>query len=231
MEANPKFDIFEFVYFARHDSNLLGKSVYEVRKNLGKILAKEHPIQADMVIPVPETAVPAALGYSQASGLPLEMAISKNRYINRTFIEPTQADREQKVKMKLLPLVETIKGKRIIVIDDSIVRGTTSRQIVKMLFDAGAKEVHFMASSAKVMFPDFYGINTPNQKDLIASQKTTKEICEYLGATSVSYLSIDGMIEATGLSRDVFSVSSFDGIYPIDIMERKNEISYDVPKE
>ncbi len=231
MEANPKFDIFEFVYFARHDSNLLGKSVYEVRKSLGKVLAREHPIEADMVIPVPETAVPAALGYSQASGIPLEMAISKNRYINRTFIEPTQADREQKVRMKLLPLVDTIKDKKIIVVDDSIVRGTTSRQIVQMLFDAGAKEVHFMASSAKVMFPDFYGINTPDQKDLIASQKTTKEICEYLGATSVSYLSVDGMVEATGLPRDVFSVSSFDGIYPVDILERKNEISYEVPKE
>lgn len=230
-QATPKFDIFEFVYFARHDSDLMGKSVYEVRKNFGKILAREHKIEADIVVPVPETAMPAALGYAQASGIPFEMALSKNRYINRTFIEPTQADIEQKLKMKFLPLTETIKGKRVIVVDDSIVRGNTSRQIVKMFFDAGAKEVHLMSSSAKVMFPDFYGINTPKQADLIASQKTTKEICEYVGATSVSYLSVDGMVEATGISRSELSLSSFTGEYPIDILERKNEIVYDVPTE
>ena len=229
--ANPKFDIFEFVYFARHDSDLLGKSVYEVRKNFGKMLAKEFKIEADIVVPVPETAVPAALGYSQASGIPFEMALSKNRYINRTFIEPTQADIDQKLKMKFLPLVETLRGKRVIVVDDSIVRGNTSRQIVRMFFDAGAIEVHLMSSSPKVMYPDFYGINTPKQTDLIASQKTTKEICEFVGATSVSYLSVDGMVEATGLARDVFSLSGFTGEYPIDILERKAEVKYDVPND
>jgi amidophosphoribosyltransferase len=230
-QANPKFDIFEFIYFARHESDLLGKSVYEVRKNLGKILAREYKIDADIIVPVPETATPAAIGYSQASGIPFEMALSKNRYINRTFIEPTQADIEQKLKMKFLPLAQTLLGKRVIVIDDSIVRGNTSKQIVKMFFDAGAKEVHLMSSSSKVMFPDFYGINTPQQKDLIASQKTTKEICDFVGATSVSYLSIDGMVEATGLSREVLSLSHFTGEYPIDILERKNEVTYELPNE
>ena len=230
---NPKLDIFEFIYFARYDSVMLNKAVYEVRKNLGRILARENKkinkLNVDMIIPVPETAISAAIGYAEESGIPFEMGISKNRYINRTFIEPTQEVREEKVKLKLTPLKEVIKGKRIAVMDDSIVRGTTSRQIVKMLFEAGAKEVHFLVSSAPIRFPDFYGIDTPNQKELIASTKTVKEICEFIGATSLSYLSIDGMIEATGLPRESFSLSSFDGAYPINIEEREKEINYDVP--
>jgi amidophosphoribosyltransferase len=230
-EGHPHFDIFEFVYFSRYDSVLLGKSVYEVRKNFGKILARENPKNVDIIIPVPETAIPAAIGYSQESGIPFEMALVKNRYIHRTFIQPTQTSRDEKMRMKLTPLVETIKGKRVAVIDDSIVRGTTSKPIVKMLFEAGATEVHFMVASAPVKFPDFYGIDTPKQADLIASQKTTKEICEFLGATSLSYLSIDGMVEAVGVSRDELSLSGFTGEYPIDILERKEEISYEVPKE
>lgn len=230
-KAPPKLDIFEFVYFARHDSVLLGKLVYIVRKNLGKILARESPKDVDIVIPVPETAIPAAIEYAKVLGVPFEMALAKNRYIHRTFIEPTQAVREDMVRLKLIPLREIISGKRVAVMDDSIVRGTTSRQIVKMLFDAGAKEVHFLVSSAPIRFPDFYGIDTPTQKELIASQKTTREICEFLGATSLSYLSIDGMVEATGMPRERFSLSAFDGVYPIPIHEREGEISYDVPKE
>ncbi len=230
-EKTPKLDIFEFVYFARYDSTLLGKSVYQVRKNLGRILARENKLDVDMIIPVPETAVSAAMGYAESSGVPLEMGISKNRYINRTFIEPTQEIREEKVKLKLSPLKSIISGKRVAVMDDSIVRGTTSRQIVKMLYDAGAKEVHFLVSSAPIRFPDFYGIDTPNQNDLIASKKTKEEIREYLGATSLSYLSIEGMVEATGLPREKFSLSSFDGVYPIPIHERQKEINYDVPKD
>jgi len=226
---HPHFDIFEFVYFARYDSVLLGKSVYEVRKNFGKILARESPKDVDVIIPVPETAIPAAIGYSQESGIPFEMALVKNRYIHRTFIEPTQTSRAEKVKMKLTPLVETIKGKRVAVIDDSIVRGTTSRDISKMLFEAGATEVHFLSASAPVKFPDFYGIDTPQQKDLIASQKTIEETRQFLGATSLSYLSIDGMVEAVGVPREQLSLSGFTGEYPIDILERKEEISYDVP--
>jgi amidophosphoribosyltransferase len=224
--ATPRFDIFEFVYFARYDSVMLGRSVYEVRKNFGKILAREYKKEVDIVVPVPETAIPAAIGYSQATGVPFEMALVKNRYIHRTFIEPTQANRDQKVKMKLTPLIETIRGKKVAVIDDSIVRGTTSQQIVKMLFEAGATEVHFMVSSAPVRFPDFYGIDTPKQHDLISSRKTIEETRVFLGATSLSFLSVDGMVEATGLPKEQFSLSAFTGEYPIDILERKEEVQY-----
>ncbi|MFA6076728.1 MAG: amidophosphoribosyltransferase [Candidatus Paceibacterota bacterium] len=239
-KAKPKFDIFEFVYFARYDSMMLGKSVYEVRKNLGRMLARQNKTQnkinsgvndVDMIIPVPESAISASIGYAEESGIPFEMAISKNRYINRTFIEPTQEIRAEKVKLKLSPLKSVIFGKKIAVMDDSIVRGTTSKQIVKMLFEAGAKEVHFLVSSAPIRFPDFYGIDTPNQKELIASKKTIKEICKFLGATSLSYLSIDGMVSATGLPKECFSLASFDGVYPVDIHERAKEINYDVPKD
>ncbi len=230
-KREPKFDIFEFVYFARSDSNMLGKSVYEVRKNFGKVLAEEYPKEVDIIIPVPETSIPSAIGYSQATGIPFEMALVKNRYIHRTFIEPLQDDRDKKVKMKLLPLTEIIQGKRVGVIDDSIVRGTTSRQIVKMLFEAGATEVHFLVGSPPVKFPDFYGIDTPEQVDLIGSQKTIKEICEYLGATSLSFLSVDGMVKATGLPKERFSLSAFTGEYPIDLFDRENEFTRDVSKE
>ena len=227
-KAEPKFDIFEFVYFSRHDCMVLGKSVYQVRKNFGKMLFEEHPkIKIDIVVPVPETSIPSAIGYSQASGVPLELALNKNRYIHRTFIEPTQTGRDQKIKMKLSVLRSVVKGKRVGLIDDSIVRGTTSRQIIKMLFDSGAKEVHFMVASAPVKFPDFYGIDTPKQENLIASQKSIKEICKFLGATSLSYLSIDGMVKATGLPKKVFCLSAFNGEYPLPIFEHEKEINYD----
>ncbi len=222
--TNPKLDIFEFVYFARPDSELLGQSVYEVRKNFGMQLAKENKIEADVVIPVPETAIPAAIGYARESGIPFELGLAKNRYIHRTFIQPEQHIRDQGVKAKLTPLPQEIKGKRLIVIDDSIVRGTTSRKIVTMLFEAGAKEVHFLSSSPPVKYPDFYGIDTPRQEDLIAATKTLEEVREYLGATSVRYLSYEGMIKSTGISEDRFSTSCFTGIYPIDIGERAKEV-------
>lgn len=221
----PKFDIFEFVYFARPDSILLGKSVNEVRQNFGRQLALEYKVEADIVIPVPETGVPVAVGYSHQSGTPFEMALVKNRYIHRTFIQPEQHLRDSGVKMKLAPLPEVLKGKRVVVIDDSIVRGTTSRQIVKMLFEAGAKEVHFLISSPPVKYPDFYGIDTPKQSDLIAFSKTEKEIEKFLGATSLHYLSYEGMIKAIGLPEDVFSTSCFTGKYPIDIKERAKDVA------
>ncbi len=224
-EPNPKLDIFEFVYFSRPDSELLGKSVYQVRKNFGRELAIEAPISADVVIPVPETSIPAAIGYSQARGIPFEMGLTKNRYIHRTFIAPEQHIREQGVKAKLTPQVEVIKGRRVAVVDDSIVRGTTSRQIVQMLFEAGATEVHFLVCSPPVVFPDFYGIDTPRQQDLIAATKTIPQMKEYLGATSLNFLSFKGMIKATGLPEDRFSTSFFTGEYPIDIKERRAEIS------
>ncbi len=226
VKGTQKLDIFEFVYFSRPDSDLLGQSVYEVRKRFGTELAHEYPIFADIVIPVPETAIPVAIGFCNATGIPFEMGLIKSRYIHRTFIEPEQHIREQGVKLKLTPLPGAIKGKKVIVIDDSIVRGTTSRQIVKMLFEAGAKEVHFLVSSPPVKFPDFYGIDLPRQSDLLASTKSPTEINEYLGSTSLNFLSYKGMIKATGLPEASFSTSCFTGKYPIDIKERKKEIVY-----
>ena len=180
-----------------------------------------------MIVPVPETAIPAAIGYSHASGVPFEMALNKNRYIHRTFIEPTQANREQKIKMKLTVLRSLVAGKRVGLVDDSIVRGNTSKQIVKMFFDAGAKEVHFLVSSAPVKFPDFYGIDTPTQDHLISSQKTIKETNEFIGATSLRFLSIDGMVKATGVEKNRLCLSAFNGEYPLPIFEHEKEIKYD----
>ncbi len=228
--ATPHYDSFEFVYFARPDSVLEGKSVYEVRKNFGKMLAKEFVPQVDIIVPVPDTAMPVALGYSEVTGIPMEMALVKNRYVHRTFIEPDQKSREHSVALKLIPMPEVLTGKRIAIIDDSIVRGTTSKRLVESLFKAGAKEVHFLVSSPKVMFPDFYGIDTPQQKDLIAATKSVDEICAYLGATSLHYLSVEGLVEAIGIPKENLSTSFFTGEYPIDILERKGEVNYDVPQ-
>ncbi len=226
-----KHDIFEYVYFARPDSVINGKLIYDVRKNFGKALAREFKLKVDAVVPVPDTAMPVALGYSEESGIPMEMALVKNRYVHRTFIEPTQKSRQSSVALKLIPLNDVLKGKKIAVIDDSIVRGTTSKKLVKSLFKAGAKEVHFLVSSPPVRFPDFYGIDTPKQKNLIASNKTIEEIRKYLGATSLHYLSLDGLIKSIGLPEKNLSTSFFTGVYPIDILERKSEVNYDVPKK
>ncbi len=224
LKSRPKLDIFEFVYFARPDSTLNGKLVYDVRHRFGMHLAKEFPVKADIVVPVPDTAIPAAIGYSQATGIPLEMALIKNRYIHRTFIEPEQHSRDLGVQLKLSPLKEVLEGKRVVIIDDSIVRGTTSRQIVKMLFDNGVKEVHFLVCSPPLPYPDFYGIDIPKQESLIAFNRTIEEIREHLGATSLHYLSLEGMVAATELPRDVFSLSCFTGEYPIDLHERAHDV-------
>jgi amidophosphoribosyltransferase len=225
-KSEQKLDIFEFVYFARHDSNMLGKSIYEVRKNFGRYLAKENKMKVDIVVPVPETAIPMAIGFAQESKIPFDIGLSKNRYIQRTFIEPDQKLRNRGIKMKLHAIPEVIKGKRVCVIDDSIVRGTTSKQIVKLLFEAGAKEVHFLVGSAPICFPDFYGIDIPYQRDLIAFNKNIDEICDFLGATSLHYLSYKGMIKATGLDEKYFCTACFTGVYPIDIYERVSEFVY-----
>jgi amidophosphoribosyltransferase len=230
-KPNPKHDIFEYVYFARPDSVLGGKLIYDVRKNFGKALAREYKLDVDAVVPVPDTATPVAIGYSQESGIPMEMALVKNRYVHRTFIEPDQMSRRNSVALKLVPLPEVIKDKRIAVIDDSIVRGHTSKKLIKTLFDAGAKEVHMLVSSPPVRYPDFYGIDTPMQEELIASHKTIEEIREFLGATSLHFLSLGGLIESIGLRKDELCTSFFTGEYPIDILERMSEVSYDVPKE
>jgi len=209
---DQKLDIFEFVYFARPDSQLLGKRVDVVRKNFGREMAKEFKIKADVVVPVPDSGIPAALGFSQATGIPFEMGLMKNRYIHRTFIRPSAQLRERDLKMKLNPVVETLKGQRVILVDDSIVRGTTMRKVVSMLFEAGAKEVHLLITSPPVRYPDFYGINTPNQDELIAAQMSVSEINSYVGATSTNFLSYDGMIRATGRPASKFSTSCFNGI-------------------
>lgn len=219
-----KLDIFEMVYLARPDSVLSGRRVDLVRQDFGRVMAKEYPIKADVVIPVPESAIPAGLGYSQASGIPFEMALIKNRYIHRTFIQPTALMRERDLRMKLNAVVELIKDKRVILVDDSIVRGTTMRQLVSMVFNAGAKEVHLMISCPPVRYPDFYGINTPKQSELLAAYMTNDEMCDYLGATSLNFLSFDGMIKATGLPVENFTTSCFTGEYPIDIGKRTHEI-------
>nr|ALS91582.1 sulfate transporter N-terminal domain with GLY motif protein [uncultured bacterium] len=222
----PKLDIFELVYFARPDSIILGKSVNEVRQNLGRELAQEYRIQADIVVPVPDSAIPAALGYANASGIPFEMGLIKNRYIHRTFIRPTAKLREQDLQMKLNPMPQVLSGKRVILIDDSIVRGTTTQKMTRMLYEAGAQEVHLLISSPPVKYPDFYGINTPDQKELIAARMSVEEIRKHLGADSLGYLSYKGMIRATGQPANVFSTSCFTGVYPIPIGERKADFSY-----
>src|SRR6185369_3475710 len=172
--------------------------VDQVRQNFGRELAREWQIDADVVVPVPDSAIPAAIGYSQASGIPFEMALIKNRYIHRTFIRPNAQLREHDLKMKLNPMPHLLKGKRVILVDDSIVRGTTSRKIASMIYEAGAREVHLLISSPPICYPDFYGIDLPSQEELIGYRFTTEEIRAELGVDSLCYLSFDGMIRATG---------------------------------
>jgi amidophosphoribosyltransferase len=206
---------FEYIYFARPDSVIDGKSVYRVRENMGKALAKNDKtslIKCDMVVPVPDSGVPAALGYAQESGVPFELGIIRNHYVGRTFIEPTQEMRNIKVKMKLNPMKSLIDGKSLIVIDDSIVRGTTSKRIVQMLKEAGAAEVHFRVASPMIQYPCFYGIDTPNKAELINASMTKEEVCEYIGADSLEYLSINDLKDSLGHDRN-YSMVSFDGDY------------------
>ncbi|MCX6752170.1 MAG: amidophosphoribosyltransferase [Candidatus Nomurabacteria bacterium] len=230
-KSTPNHDIFEYVYFARPDSVLNGKLIYEVRKNFGKMLANEFKTKVDIIVPVPDTATPVALGYSEATGIPIEMALVKNRYVHRTFIEPDQKSRRHSVALKLIPLPQILKGKKIAVLDDSIVRGNTCKRLVETFFKAGAKEVHLLISSPPIRFPDFYGMDTPNQNELIASHMTVEEIRKFLGATSLNYLSLDGLIKSIGLPKEHLSTSCFTGVYPIPLKERKDEVNYDVPKE
>ena len=215
--GEEKLDIFEFVYFARPDSVLLGRRVNEVRRNLGRNLAREHPVNADVVIPVPDSGIPAALGYAAETGIALDFGLLKNRYIHRTFIRPAQSLRESGVRMKLNPIPEVLRGRSVAVVDDSIVRGTTARQIVELMRRGGAKAVHFLVSSPPVRFPDFYGIDTPKPDELIAAAMSGEDTRKVIGADSLAYLSYKGMIQATGWPESRFSTSCFNGIYPVDI--------------
>lgn len=220
----PAACIFEYVYFARPDSHLAGRSVYEVRKNLGRKLALESPVDADVVIPVPDSGVPAAIGYAGARGMPFEMGLIRSHYVGRTFIEPQQSIRHFGVRLKLNPVESILRGKRVVVIDDSIVRGTTSRKIVKMVRDAGAREVHLRISSPPTQWPCYYGIDTPTRRELIASSHSTEEIARYVTADSLAYLTLDGMVDAvekTGgekappMPADHFCHACFSGQYAI----------------
>lgn len=209
--------IFEHVYFARPDSIVFDESVYESRKRMGAVLSEEHPVEADVVIPVPDSGVPAALGYSARSGIPFEMGIIRNHYIGRTFIQPSPSIRSFGVKIKLNAQSSVLKGKRVIIIDDSIVRGTTSQKIIRLVRNAGAKEVHFRVASPPTTGPCFYGVDTPKRQQLIASEKSEKEICEFIGADTLGYLSPDGMHKAVNAGERGFCAACFTGDYPTEI--------------
>ncbi|HCU25157.1 MAG TPA: amidophosphoribosyltransferase [Deltaproteobacteria bacterium] len=207
--------IFEHVYFARPDSKIFGRNVYEIRKGFGRQLAKEHPVEADMVVPVPDSGVPAALGYSEESGIPFQLGLIRNHYVGRTFIEPTDQIRHFGVKVKLNAVKDLVAGKRVVLIDDSIVRGTTSRKIVKMLRDAGAKEVHFRISCPPTKWPCFFGIDTPDRKELIAATHSLEEIRRYITCDTLAYLSIENMFYFEKNHGEWFCDACFSGSFPI----------------
>lgn len=218
-QQKRKLCIFEMIYFARPDSQMEGESLYSYRLRIGRLLAAESPTDADIVIGVPDSGIPAAIGFSQASGIPYAEGLIKNRYVGRTFIQPTQTMRESGIRMKLNPLKDVLEGKRVIIIDDSIVRGTTSRKIVKALRDAGATAVHMRISSPPVTHPCFYGIDTDNQDQLIAATKSVAEIGVQIGVDSLAFLSWDGMLQATNEDPMSFCSACFTGDYPIDVPE------------
>lgn len=207
--------IFEYIYFARPDSNIYGRNVYQIRKELGRQLAREHPVEADLVIPVPDSGVPAALGYAEKSGLPLDFGLIRNHYVGRTFIEPQQSIRHFGVKVKLNAQREVLQGKRVIVVDDSIIRGTTSRKIIRMLRDAGAREVHLRISSPPTTGPCYYGIDTPSRGELIASNNPLEEIRNFVEADSLAYLSREGMYVFQNGETGGFCDACFSGNYPV----------------
>lgn len=219
-EPAPKLCVFEMIYFARPDSIMNEESLYSYRMRIGRVLAKESTVDADIVIGVPDSGIPAAIGFSRASGIAYAEGLIKNRYVGRTFIQPTQHMRESGIRMKLNPLRDVLEGQRVIIVDDSIVRGTTSRKLVKALRDAGATEVHMRVSSPPVTHPCFYGIDTDNQNQLIAATKSVEEIANQIGVDSLAYLSWQGMLEATGQDTAQFCSACFTGDYPIPVPEQ-----------
>ena len=226
----PRPCIFEYIYFARPDSVVGGKSVYQVRRNLGTELARESPANADIVVPVPDSGVPAAIGFAQASGLSYELGIIRNHYVGRTFIEPTQQIRELGVRMKHSANRAAVNGKRIVLIDDSLVRGTTSVKIVRMMREAGAKEVHFRIASPPITHPDFYGIDTPDRDKLLAATHDLEGMRQYIGADSLAFLSIDGLYRAMGHEkrnpeRPQYTDHCFTGEYPTPLTDKNGEIA------
>ncbi len=217
MAANePAFCIFEYIYFARPDSNIDGINVMQARRAMGRELAREHPLEADLVIPVPDSGIAGALGYAETLNLVFDMGLMKNRYTGRTFIRPTQKERDLLVRMKLNPITNLVKGKKVVLVDDSIVRGTTSKKIIQMVRDKGAKEVHMLVSSPPVLYPCYYGIDTSEREQLIAAQMSLEEVRNYIGADSLHYLSLGGLYRALGKKRG-YCAACLNGEYPIDI--------------
>ncbi len=225
-----QFCVFEHVYFSRPDSTVFGRSVNESREMLGRLLAREHPVEADMIVPIPDSGVPAAIGYSLESGIPFRMGLIRNHYIGRTFIEPSQAIRNFGVKLKLNPVRNLVVGKRVVLVDDSIVRGTTSRKLVRLMRDAGAKEVHMRISCPPTISPCYYGVDTPTKEELIASSNSPEQICKYLGADTLGYLSMSGLRRAVNDKNGEFCTSCYTGVYPTDLVqlevrEEKEEVT------
>ena len=220
--------VFEYIYFSRPDSILNGKTAYEYRKSFGAQLAKEDDLEADIVVPVPDSGNAAALGYAQEKNIPFDLGLIRNHYVGRTFIEPSQKIRSLGVKLKLNANLSVIKDKKIILIDDSLVRGTTSHKIVKMLYNAGAKEIHVRIASPEIKYPDFYGVDMPTKKELLASNKSIKEICDFINAKSLKYLSIDGLYQAMGFDKrnntyPQLTDHYFTGEYPVKIIDELGE--------
>ncbi len=212
--AEPSHCIFEFIYFARPDSMVFGQNVYSIRKEFGRQLARETGVEADVVVPVPDSGVPAALGYAEEAGIPFDFGLIRNHYVGRTFIEPRQTIRHFGVKIKLNPVKDALKGKRVVVVDDSIVRGTTSKKIIKMIRNAGASEIHMRISSPPTSYPCFYGIDTPTRQELIASTHSVEEIRKYITADTLGYISMDG-IQKVVPHRMNYCAACFDGGYPV----------------
>jgi amidophosphoribosyltransferase len=220
--APNRFCVFEHVYFARPDSLVNGRAVYKAREAMGCALAREQPVPADVVVPVPDSGVPAAIGYAREAGVPFEMGLIRSHYVGRTFIEPQDSIRHFGVRLKLSPVRSTVDGKRVVVVDDSLVRGTTSRKIVKMLRAAGAREVHLRISAPPTTHPCYYGIDTPTRSELVASSHTLDEITRYITADSLAYLSHEGMMRAVGAapSGDGYCSACFTGQYPVALAQR-----------
>ena len=217
--------IFEFIYFARPDSVISGRRLYPARQAMGMQLTREHPVDADLVIGVPDSATAAGIGYSFASGIPFSEGLLKNRYVGRTFIEPEQRLRDLGVKLKFNPMPEVLSGKRVVVVDDSIVRGTTTPQVINLLRRAGASEVHMCICAPPIRYPCFFGVDMATRRELIAAHKAVPEIAEFIGADSLGYLSIDGLIQAVGLPKESFCLACFTGDYPVPVQLEMDKLA------
>jgi amidophosphoribosyltransferase len=222
-EKPHQYCIFEHVYFSRPDSLVFGRPVNQSRERLGRLLAREHPVAADIVTPVPDSGVPAAIGYAAESGIPFRMGLIRNHYIGRTFIEPSQAIRDFGVKLKLNPVRRMLEGQRVVLVDDSIVRGTTSRKIVRLVREAGATEVHVRISCPPTISPCYYGVDTPRREELIAANQSTEEIRKFLGADSLGYLSLESLREAVEDTERKFCTSCYTGSYPTELVQLEVE--------